>query len=229
MSKRFTETQKWEDPWFRRLEPRLKLLWFWILDRCDSAGIIDPDIELASFQIGYPYPMDTLSEFPDRIITLPNGKLFIPKFIAFQYGKLSTDCRAHGPIFQALSRNEIDPETLRPIGYPIGYPKGMDTLQVQDKVQDKEKYKDKNKTKTRARVGLSDVLEFAESIALPQSDGEWAYHKWEGNGWTNGGKPIRDWRATIRSWRAAGYLPSQKSISPKPHRQNGYHENLELP
>jgi len=24
----------------------------------------------------------------------------------------------------------------------------------------------------------------------------------------NGGKPIKDWRATVRSWKAAGYLPS---------------------
>ena len=52
--KRFTETNKWEDPWFRKLKPEMKLLWSWLLDSCDNAGIIDADIELAAFQIGYP-------------------------------------------------------------------------------------------------------------------------------------------------------------------------------
>tara|TARA_R110000868_G_scaffold51318_2_gene162881 strand:- start:558 stop:881 length:324 start_codon:yes stop_codon:yes gene_type:complete len=68
--KRFTETQKWEDPWFRRLRPEMKLLWQWLCDKCDNAGIIDPDLELASFQIGYQYPSDTLLEFGERVVLL---------------------------------------------------------------------------------------------------------------------------------------------------------------
>lgn len=50
--KRFTETTKWDDPWFRKLTPAAKLLWQWMLDHCDGAGVIDPDLELASFQTG---------------------------------------------------------------------------------------------------------------------------------------------------------------------------------
>lgn len=128
--KRFTETQKWEDPWFRKLRPELKLLWQWILDRCDNAGVIDPDLDLASFQIGYQYPMDTLSEFDGRVVTLPGGKFFIPKFIEFQYGRLSEDCKAHRPIFQSLEKHQIK-----------GYPKGIHTLQEKEKEKEKEKVK----------------------------------------------------------------------------------------
>ena len=131
--KRFTETQKWEDPWFRRLKPEMKLLWQWILDRCDGAGIIDPDIELASFQIGYQYPLDTLSEFGDRVVDLDGGKYFIPKFIAFQYGQLSEDCRAHGPALQSLRRHGLE-----------GYSKGIQPLKVKVKVKDTEKETEKD-------------------------------------------------------------------------------------
>jgi hypothetical protein len=54
------------------------------------------------------------------------------------------------------------------------------------------------------------IEEFCVSLGLPRKDGTACFHKWQGNGWTNRGEPIRDWKATIRSWKAAGYMPSQK-------------------
>lgn len=42
-------------------------------------------------------------------------------------------------------------------------------------------------------------------------DGESCWEKWNGNGWINGKNKIKDWKATIRSWKAQGYLPSQKN------------------
>jgi len=51
---------------------------------------------------------------------------------------------------------------------------------------------------------------YCVEIGLPASDGASCFAKWQANGWTNGGQPIRDWKATIRSWKLQGYLPSQK-------------------
>ncbi len=56
-----------------------------------------------------------------------------------------------------------------------------------------------------------EVTTFVLSLGLPGSDGIWFFNKCEGNGWKNRGQPIRDWKATIRSWQSASYLPSQKS------------------
>ncbi len=134
--KRFTETNKWEDPWFRKLNPEMKLLWAWLLDSCDNAGVIDLDIELASFQIGYTYPMDTLSEFAHRVIKLECGKFFIPKFIEFQYGNLSRECKAHNPIFSSLEKHGLK-----------GYPKGIHTLQEKEKETETEKETEKEPRK----------------------------------------------------------------------------------
>lgn len=58
--------------------------------------------------------------------------------------------------------------------------------------------------------GLLKVLNFSKSEGISQKDAEWFYWKGRGNGWTNSGKPMRDWKATLRSWNRAGYLPSQK-------------------
>ena len=59
---------------------------------------------------------------------------------------------------------------------------------------------------------LDEAKAFALELGQPASDGEACFYKWEGNGWKNGTSPIKDWKATMRSWKASGYLPSQKSL-----------------
>jgi len=124
MPKRFTETQKWDDPWFRALSPDAKLLWFWIVDKCDSAGIIEPDFALCEFQTGIKKAIEKLPELESRIGTLNNGKLIVIKFVEFQQGKLSHDCKAHKPIFDSLKRNGMIDEN----GEIKGCSKGIHTL-----------------------------------------------------------------------------------------------------
>lgn len=157
--KRFTETQKWEDPWFRRLSPELKLFWHWLLDKCDGAGIIEPDIELASFQIGFQYPADILSQFNERVTKLKCGKYFIPKFISYQYGTLSRECKAHNPIFASLEKHGLK-----------GYPKGIHTL------QEKEKEKDKVKETVQEQ---ETVGENANSLPFDDPDFADAWSDWQ--------------------------------------------------
>ena len=85
------------------------------------------------------------------------------------------------------------------------------------------------KKKTKARGTIEEVVEFSKSIGLPESDGEYLFHKWEGNGWTNGGSPVKNWKATIRSWVKGKFLPSQKAPAKTYSHANGYNEQIELP
>lgn len=64
---------------------------------------------------------------------------------------------------------------------------------------------------SKAKGTLEEVKAFCKELNLPESDATWFFYKCEGTGWTNGGHPIKDWKATIRAWRAALYLPSQKA------------------
>lgn len=102
--KRFTETTKWRDPWFRKLSPLAKLLWGYLIDNCNSIGIIELDMEAAAFDIGKAGNQSVndshLQELASRVKVLDNGKLFITKFIKFQYGRLSAECPAHKPILK---------------------------------------------------------------------------------------------------------------------------------
>lgn len=58
--------------------------------------------------------------------------------------------------------------------------------------------------------GESEVIEFCAGVGLPEADGRYFWEHWQGNGFTNGGKTMKDWKATIRSWKAANHCPSQK-------------------
>jgi hypothetical protein len=50
MAKRFTETDKWKDAWFRKLCPNEKLLFIYLTENCNNAGFIEFDVEAVAFQ-----------------------------------------------------------------------------------------------------------------------------------------------------------------------------------
>lgn len=191
--KRFTETSKWSDPWFRQLSPELKNLWQWLVDNCDNAGVIEPDLGLASFQIGYEYPMDTLSKFGDRIEQIECGKYYLTKFINFQCGILSHECKAHRPIFQSLEKH-----------FPKGYPKGIHTLKEKEKEKYSSTLKEESAERNQNRIATYEqVLQFARSQAIPISEDccNGFFDKMEADGWvTEKGFPLADWRARFRSY-----------------------------
>jgi hypothetical protein len=55
-----------------------------------------------------------------------------------------------------------------------------------------------------------EVKEYCRSLGLTDNDAVAFWEGKEANGWRNGSTKIKDWQATIRSWKANGYHPSQK-------------------
>ena len=109
MGKRFIDTEIFLRPWYRSLPPRLKCLWFYLLSRCDMAGVIDADWDLISFSIGEKVQLSDLEDMKNNVLVLPSGKLFLPKFIEFQYGKkLSLKSKVHEGVMKTLSLHEIE-------------------------------------------------------------------------------------------------------------------------
>lgn len=66
---------------------------------------------------------------------------------------------------------------------------------------------------------VEEVKLYCAKSGIPESDAVWFFNKCEGNGWTNGGKKIKRWGPTLTSWKAAGYLPSQKAQAAGPTRR----------
>jgi hypothetical protein len=108
--KRFTETDKWLDPWFQELPLDAKLVWLYLLDRCDNAGVWEPNKRLANFTIGrdIDWPeVERLLTVGARIEVLPDGKWHVCKFVVFQYGKLSKECAPHRQVLRLIERHGL--------------------------------------------------------------------------------------------------------------------------
>jgi len=153
MPKRFTDTEKWKKPFIRGLQGPYKLLWFYILDDCDHAGIWQIDMEVACIRIGENVTLDgAMDAFGDHIFLIDSSKLFVPDFITFQYGELKEVNRMHASVISILKKfNLYDPKqgAAKPLVSPFQGAKDKD--KDKDKVKDKEQYKDKVK-ETRAEI-----------------------------------------------------------------------------
>jgi hypothetical protein len=220
--KRFSESSKWADPWFRALPIEAKCLWLWILDNCDCAGIIEIDMGLAEFQIGASKPLEScLQALGDRV-EMHGSKLFVPKFIRYQYGdELNLANTAHRGVIRRLELAKIpcpvmisekkDQAPSKPLQSPL--------QGAQDKDMDMDLVFDKKKSK-KANTGnptREEIIEYVKSQGLTINDGEWLYDKWEGNGYKNNGKPMTSWQATVRTWkRMQTIFPSHKNTTNKP-------------
>lgn len=176
MAKRFTDTEKFNDKWYRNLSLLHKAIWEFILAECNHAGILKFDIDLMSFKIGATVTLEDLESFGDRIIFLSEEVLFVPKFITFQYGKLNPQSKIHCSVLKELEKWGID--TLS-IGYDKGMdtlteplPKGIDTLnkplaKSMDTLKNKNKDKKKNKDKNISSLVLSSLTEVKNENVNP--------------------------------------------------------------
>jgi hypothetical protein len=141
--KRFTDANKWEDPWFMELPLEMKALWQFVCDKCDNAGVWDPNKRLAEMLIGTSIDWKlAVNVFEGRVNILPNGKWFLTKFIRFQYpGGLSRKCSPHQQVLGLLEGYGIPAEPYLSEPLPNPYPTVASRVadRVPSTLQDKDK------------------------------------------------------------------------------------------
>ena len=140
MSKRFTDSEKWKKPFIRSMKAPYKLLWLYILDECNHAGIWQVDFDVAQLKIGEKLRMDQALEFfKDKIIVFDNSeKWFLPDFIEFQYGELNPANRAHNSIISILKKYSLidDLYKIKPLISPL---QGAKEKSIKNKEMDMDK------------------------------------------------------------------------------------------
>lgn len=162
--KRFYDTCKWENCWFFDLPTPYKLLWDYVLSKCDNSGVWEANVALAS-QVFREHVTEeeALKLFGQRVIVIGDRKWWVPSLIRFQYGELKEGCKPHLQVINLLRRRGLyerytkwlseqsDEAPLFHDTLTEGYRKGSDTH------KDKDKDKDKDQS-PRARDLLFDTL-----------------------------------------------------------------------
>lgn len=109
MKKRFVDVDRWRTPWFRGLSPDAKHAWSYLCDNCDLAGVWEADTALADFSIGKALDWPAvLAEIGGRLAELPGGKLWIKKFVPFQYGELTAKSPPHRGIIACIKKHGLE-------------------------------------------------------------------------------------------------------------------------
>jgi hypothetical protein len=85
--------------------------------------------------------------------------------------------------------------------------------------EEKKKQKKKGKERSQAMLPASgalateeEVVAYCEEIGLRKIDGQICFNRWQTNGWTIKGNPIKVWKSAIQTLKLQGYLP---------HKENG--------
>ena len=188
MAKRFTDSDKWKKGFIRNLPAKYKLLWLYILDDCNHAGIWDTDFEVASIRIGSKISeKEACKVFAEQIKIFDKGnKWFIPKFIDFQYGTLNENSRPHQAVIKLLDKYDV---------YNIEGISPVDVAGIEGEITNPVKVKRFKKPL------LQDVLSYCVE-RKNAVEAEKFFNFYESNGWKVGKNPMKDWKAAVRNWES---------------------------
>ena len=178
MAKRFTDTEKWEDEWFTDLSNDYKVIWFYLLDTCDNAGIWKKNIKKLNYLCNTNVTSDDLLKvFTKRVTILADEKWFINKFCIVQYGHdfLQSKNKA---VLSAVKKliiegvlvdNGYSNDTLSiPYQYSIDTPKEQvkDKDKVMDNVEDIVQVEGKAISYSLAKKILADLCDWNLSFSM---------------------------------------------------------------
>tara|TARA_B100001939_G_C16907601_1_gene603062 strand:- start:913 stop:1554 length:642 start_codon:yes stop_codon:yes gene_type:complete len=203
MAKRFIDTKIWDKAWFRKLNTNSKLIWIYILTKCDHAGILDADWEAMNFFIGT--NIKGFNEIPDSIKNkmeyINENQFFIPSFIEYQYGSLRINSKPHLSVIKRLEEKGLNNYLQKSLVTLKDKDKEKDIDKREEKFIEKvisiiklKKYADdethrfieywteKNNSNTKMRYELQETFEISRRLAQwVKNNRDWKINKKEKN------------------------------------------------
>jgi hypothetical protein len=108
MAKRFTDSEKYKDPWFRKLTPKLKMLFIFMCDDCNHAGIWKENFAIFEFLFNQKVDDSDIDGFGGKVIRINQETYYIKGFVKFQYGTLYENNSAHLGVIKQLIAYNLD-------------------------------------------------------------------------------------------------------------------------
>lgn len=91
MAKRLTDTEKWNDDWYVSLDNDYRIIWQWLLDNCNHAGICKNSIGILNMMCRTSITEKELIKKMEGRLVVVDNLWFIPKFLKFQYASLNSN------------------------------------------------------------------------------------------------------------------------------------------
>lgn len=160
MAKRYTDTEKWKDDWFVSLGNDYRIIWQWLLDNCNHAGICKRSIKLLNFMCNTNISEDELVKEMEGRLLIKDNIWFIPKFLKFQYSTLKSNKPVIVSVVKELKINNLSnliPESFGNDYIIVDESLNNDCIMIKDKDTDKDKdiVKDKSNYKNEKENNLT--------------------------------------------------------------------------
>ena len=217
MAKRFTDTDKWKDEWYTELTNDYKVIWQYLLDTCDNAGIYKRNIKLLNYYCNTNVSdEDILKIFKDRVTPISDEKWIINKFCVFQYGAdfLESKNKAvisavnkliENKLYQSSTNTVLIPyvSPINTLSIPYGY--SMDTPKEQEQDKDKVKEQDKAQEKysDKGKGNIKNIVEKVLDVLMNADSEDSKYNRavedWKELGGINEVSEIMEWDAAQKS------------------------------
>jgi hypothetical protein len=217
MAKRFTDTDKWKDEWYTDLPNDYKIIWQYLLDTCDNAGIYKRNIKLLNIMCNTNVSeTDILNAYKLRVTPISDEKWIINKFCVFQYGPdfLESKNKAVISVVNKLIENNLYqsstntllipyPSSINTLSIPYQYsmdtPKEQEQEQEQVKEQDKEQVKEEVKYEysDRAKGNTKNIAERLLDVLMDADSDDYKYNRavedWRELGGIDGVSELLEW------------------------------------
>jgi hypothetical protein len=213
MAKRFTDTDKWKDEWYTELPNDYKIIWQYLLDTCDNAGIYKRNIKLLNIMCNTNVSeTDILNAFKLRVTPISDEKWIINKFCVFQYGPdfLESKNKAVISVVNKLIENNLYqsstntllipyPSSINTLSIPYGY--SMDTPkeqeQEQEQVKEQVKEQEQYQYSDRAKGNTKNIAERLLDVLMDADSDDLKYHRavedWRELGGIEGVSELLEW------------------------------------
>jgi hypothetical protein len=217
MAKRFTDTDKWKDEWYTDLPNDYKIIWQYLLDTCDNAGIYKRNIKLLNIMCNTNVSdTDVLNTFKLRVTPISDEKWIINKFCVFQYGPdfLESKNKAVISVVNKLIENNLYQSSTNTLLIP--YPSSINTLsipyqysidtpkeqeqeqeQVKEQVKEQEEEQEQYEYSERAKGNTKNIAERLLDVLMDADSDDLKYNRavedWRELGGIDGVSELLEW------------------------------------
>jgi hypothetical protein len=192
MSKRFIDTNIFDDSWFMNLSKDGKLLWIYFITKCNHAGILELNLRLISFQTGIENIETVCKELAKTYIRVNEQLIFIPKFIKYQYPEFpKSNVRQQFSAIQILKKYGLFDEEINSL---VTVSKELVNSYDNGHVNDNEE-KGVRGEKQLKKPTLEEVKQYFREKGYTEQSAITAYEYYEAGGWIDSrGKKVKNWK-----------------------------------
>ena len=159
MAKRYTDSEKWQDNWFTDLTNDQKIIWIYLLDHCDNAGIWKMNIRNLNYFCSTNISVEEFIFIFSKRLTKINEELFlINKFCSFQYGPDFLNSKNKAVISALDKLTQVKVVEKLDNTYTLSIPYQYPTDRIKDKEQVKDKVKEIDKVEEQEYEILKDKI-----------------------------------------------------------------------